>query len=391
MEIEKRIVKTKKTKMVNVSDSAVEMFPLNYDCAYELFKRVGFGECMNLAEAYGDLQPIAEWMYKRKFNKLMFDFKQPIHRSLRAAGPTAKSLILTLDAAKYTTRDLIQIRRTCKQLRCLTLNGFDRENFRCNPFLNFGNGQLEVLTLNDCSLDNDVHFFDNYKSLKSFNMFKCYEIHAAAIDRCFRNNPGICSFTCNDKFFKFPQMLLLLENLERLSLYYDSFYMALHMLAELPSLRHLTLICNGDFANDVLTNLGRSNRLEELVLVDVDINEQTFPLIKSLQNLELLSIMPSNTSFFTASKDLPKSLKKLKLEGFRIANGNIASILEQLPQLEDMLLKNCELLHDDCWVSDFDWMADLVIGDVTGKHTQRRLNVTIKADSDQSSKVSIFR
>lgn len=369
------------------SVSAVETFPMDYDCAFELFERVGLEECMSLAEAYVELRPIANRMYKRKFNKLSFDFQQPIDRTLRHAGPTAKSLILTLNGANFKTRDLIKIRRTCKQLRCLTLNGFERKKFRCNPFINFGNRQLEELTLKKCSLANDINFFDGYKELKSFNMFDCYEMHVAAIDRCFKNNPGMNSFTCNDQYFQIPQMLLLLPNLERLSLRYHRRHMALDMLSVLPSLRYLTLLCSDSNANDVLAELGKSNRLEELVLVDVHITERTFTLIKSLQNLKLLAITSSKPCPFPASKDLPTNLTKLKLEGFRIADGNIAPVVGRLPQLGDMLLKGCELPRNDFWVSDFDWMSDLIIEDLTGKHVHRRLNVAVEAKYDQSPKV----
>lgn len=373
------------------SVSTVDTFPMDYDCAFELFERVGFEECMSLAEAYIELRPIANRMYKRKFNKLAFDFQQPIDRPLRHAGPTAKSLILTLNGANFKTRDLIKIRRKCKQLRCLTLNGFDMKNFRCNPFINFGNRQLEELTLNKCSLAYDVNFFDGYKELKSFNMFDCNEMHFAAIDSCFKNNPGINSFTCNDQYFQIPQLLMLLPNLERLSLRYHRRYMTLDMLSVLPSLRYLTLICSGSNANDVLAELGKSNRLEELVLVDVHITQLTFPLIKSLQNLKLLAITSSKGCPFPASKDLPTNLTKLKLEGFRIDNGNIAPVVGRLPHLGNMLLKGCELPHDEFWVSDFDWMSDLIIEDLTDRHAHRRLNVAVEAKYDQSPKVSNFK
>ncbi|XP_037051353.1 uncharacterized protein LOC119085675 [Bradysia coprophila] len=376
-----------KNQMMEVeNNSTAETFPLNYDCSYELFKHVGFEECINLAEAYHGLRPVAKWICERRFNKFALDFQKPVNRILSYAGRTATALILTLNKARYTPRDLIKIHRACKQLRCLTLNGFDMEKFQCNPFANFGNGKLEELTLNECSLANEISFFDGYRNLKSFNIFNCEDMNVFAIQRCFKIN-RLISFTCNDQFFQVPQMLTLLPTLERLSLRYNHSHMTLDMLSQLPSLRCLTLLCDHDNINDVLADLGKSNRLEELALVDVDINERTFPLIKSLQNLKLLSITTStNSCSFPASNDWPTNLKKLKLEGFRIANGNIAPVVEQLINLEDMLLKNCELLRNDFWVSDFDWMADLVIDDLSGKRMHRTLNVAIYVDCDQSPK-----
>jgi hypothetical protein len=366
--------------------NAEETFPLNYDCAYELFQWIGFNECMNLTEACADLKPIAEWIYKRKFNKLTFDFGQPIDRILHHAGPTAKSLTLTLNKFGYTESDLISIGDTCKQLRCLTLNGFDSQTVANNPFVNFANEELEVLTLNQCSFANDIGFFDAYKNLKCVNLFKCRNI--TAIKRCFENNSGVYSFTCNYDYFVFPKSVVkLLPNLERLSLRYNAQVMKLEMLSKLPSLRRLSLLCGGDNVNDVLAALLKSNCLEELVLEDVEIDENTFPLIKSLHHLKLLSVTSSSCPF-PASTELPAKLKTLKLGGFRIRNGDIASTVKQLVHLEAINLEDCELWRNSFWISDFDWMVDLINEDLIGEQTHRQLHVVVNSEYDQSPKIS---
>lgn len=290
-----------------------DTFPLIYDCAVELFKHLDIEECVNLAE-----------------------------------GPTAKSLTLTLHYDNYTMRSLIKIRRACKELRCLTLNGFKRRNFRGNPFINFGNKQLEVLTLSQCSLGNDVFFFDGYKSLHSLNVYHCLDLNFMAMAICFQNNPGMKSFTCNSQYFPYPNMLLLLPNLERLSLLYHSQRMTLDILSKLPSLRYLTLLCSGDNVNDLLAHLEKSNQLEELALADAEINEQTVVLITSLERLKFLSITSSEIRSLSTFRTMPSNLQKIKLGGYRIDNRTIASVVAQLTHLDDILLSDCELLWNDC-------------------------------------------
>ncbi|XP_037052015.1 uncharacterized protein LOC119085671 [Bradysia coprophila] len=142
------------------------------------------------------------------------------------------------------------------------------------------------------------------------------------------------------------------------------------------------MCCDEDNINDVLVDIGKSNRLEELDLRGIDIDEETFPLIKSLPNLKILSVISASAdTTFPESKDFPSNLKTLTLEGFQIANGNIASLVKSLRHLENLFLRSCELLHHDLWLSDFDLMTNVIIEVLTeGNLTCRSLNVTIEAE-----------
>lgn len=378
--------------------TAVATFPLNYDCVFEVFLRLGFKECMSLAEAYGGLQQIADRIYKRKFNKLTLDFEQPIDRILYHVGPTVKSLTLILKSLpSYKKSDLIKIVDTCEQLQCLTLKGYNSKNVTIDsfdhtatsdPFVHTSTENLEVLTLNMCHVAKDEDFFEAYKNLKSVNFNWCQNVEAIAIQKCFKNNQGIRSFTYESQFIFAPRLLQLLPNLERLSLRYNGKYMKLNTLSKLQSLRHLTLVCDrlAENVNDVLADLAKTKILKELVLIDIDLDEHTFEHIKQLNNLQLLAIT-TNDCTFPASDDLPKKLKALKLGGFYIDDYDIVSTVKQLEHLEDIHFKNCFVAAEDFWVNDFDTMAKFIIDELTN-YTHRRLNVAITSERENEVNIN---
>lgn len=359
-------------------------FPLNYDCLFEVFQWLGLQECMNLAEAYDGLQWIADWFFKRKFNKFTFDFEDPIHRVLYHAGPSMKSLTLILDKFSFTESDLIEIRDTCKQLQCLTLNGFDRKTATNKPFGN-ATDTMKVLTLNNCSIANDVDFFGVTENLKCLNLVRCRDMKNIAVKKCFEKNIGIESFSCDNQFHFFPQLLHLLPNLKKLSLVYHSRHMKLDSLSKLQSLRHLTLHCFDENVNDILTDLRKNNILEELVLNDVAVDGNTFGLIKSFHNLRLLVVTAHNIEL--PSLALPAKLNTLKLGGFHIVDVDISTLVKQLAYLTDLQLDNCGLDRNGYLISDFDSMADLIVEELN-EHADRQLNISITSFVDNSLEVS---
>lgn len=360
-------------------------FPLNYDCLFELFQWLDFKECMNFAEAYEGLQPVADRIYKRKFNKFTFDFKVPIDRIIYHAGAFLKSLTLILNKFKFEECDLINIRDTCKELQCLTLKGFNRTQVGNNPFGSNATDNLEVLTLDNCSIENDVDFFDNFTGLKCLNLLRCRGIQNVALKKCFQNNQGINSFTtCDMPLLDYSRLLQLLPNLERLSLRYNSRHMKLKSLSKLQSLRHLTLRCFDDDVNDILTDLAKINILEELVLYDIGVDENTFELIKSFEKLQLLVVTTENYDF-PSSDVLPPKLETLKLGGFYIADNIILPLVQQLKYLEDFHISNCEVVVNDDYVfSDFDSIADLILAKLNG-HTDGQLNIMVTSSNEMDS------
>lgn len=362
-------------------------FPLNYYCALDLLLWLDFDDCMNMAEAFEGIQPIADRVYMRKFNELAFDFQQPIDRVLYHAGPTAKSLTLTARPCDDLQSDLVKIVETCKELRQLTFNEFNMKQLINNPFAQIYAEHLEVLTLNQCSLANDEDFFDSYTNLKCLNLIKCREIKLIAVKKCFERNRDITSFVCDIQYFFDPKLLQLLPSLEKLSLRYNSQYMELDVLSKLTSLRHLTLHCWMENVNDVLAHLGKANQLEELVLIDVVADGNTFPLIKSLHNLHLLTVMTDGFRF-ASSKDLPLKVKALKLGGCGITDNEFASTVKHLKYLKDIQLHNCELERNYFWMNDFDSIADYIVEEVHAEHAERQLSVALVSDHDKSPEVN---
>lgn len=360
------------------SGSRVESFPLGDVVAFEIFELLNFTDCMSLAEAFKGLEPVSCRFFKRKFNKLTIESSVGLDRILRHIGSSLKSLSIYLDEDSLTESDVMQIGDECKDLRCLYIYGYDKKKFESNPFANFlNNKKLEELTFSNSCFDSDIDFFNAFHNLKTVNFKKC-NIHTHTVSSCFANNPDICSFTCNDQYFMVPRLLLMLKNLERLSLLYDSQLMKLDVLGQLQSLRCLTLLCHKKIVNvnNVLADLVKVNRLEQLVLVNIEIDEGTFALLKSLERLKFLGINSNNSErLLSASVELPTNLKTLRLAEFRITNGFIASTLKKLKQIENLNFENCEVEYNGIWLDGFDWMAHLMIKHFSGIH--RQLNVAI--------------
>lgn len=254
--------------------------------------------------------------------------------------------------------------RIRKQVQCLTVNGY-------KPEVEAGKCTKEIAV------------FRGYTNLHSLNIFHSSEM-SDACEVLFRNNRLITSFTCDDMYFPMD-LLLSLRNLERLLISSHSSFMCLHVLPSLSALRHLTLICQDndiEHINNVLQELG-SSHLEGLALVDVSLNQRTLPTIKSMQNLKLLSVSSLNL-YPLSTEDLPTTLQQLKLDGFLINKGQIASLVERLQHLKNLLLKDCQVFHNDC---NFDQMAAFITAELQANHLQRQLIVSIQFKCGRPSKV----
>lgn len=363
----------------NSSSTSVK-FPLIYDCVWEVFQWLNFDDCMNFAEAYDGHQQIADRIYKRKFNNLTIDCPQTMNRILYHAGPSAKTLKLMLNNL-ISESDLMKIGETCKELRCLTLNHFDRKKFEKNPFVEVTSELLEELTLAECNIENDQEFFDVFKNLKCLNLSDCIKVADAAIKKCFDNNQHITSFTLCRTFFNLS-LLQFLPTLERLMLKYDSRIMNLDSLSKLPSLRHLTLHCSAANVNSMLAALAKINILEQLELINVDIDDSTFRLIKSLEQLQMLAVTTMVDCPFPASDKLPAKLKTLKLGGVHLVKNDIASAVKKLHHLRDINLQDCEVVINDYVLNDFESIADFIL-DELAEQRDRQLNIAVQTFEDE--------
>lgn len=351
-----------------------EEFPLNYYCAFEVFQKLGFDECVNLAEAFKGLQLIADQTYKRKFTKLRLDLDQPSRASrfLYHAGPTAKSLTVIMHEFGYKESILKGISETCKEVENLTLEGFDRKRFANNPIVHFATKPLKMLTLNQCCTDKDQYFFDAFTGLKYFNLFRCRNVALMSIRKCFINNQEIESFTSDSQFFVVPKLLELLPNLERLSVRFHKRLRELNWLS-LSSLRHFTLTCWNENVNVILDDLAQMNILKELVLINIVVDEETFDQIKLLENLQLL-VVTTKRGNFPASDDFPKKLKTLKLGGFNVYWGDMSSLVERLEDLTHICLQDCKLQTTP--ETSFDTMFGYIVEELI-VHSYRQLNIAV--------------
>lgn len=366
-------------------------FPLNDDCAQKVFEFLNLEDCMSLAEAYRELQPVADYVIRRNFTDLTLDCSRSINRVLYHAGQSAKSLTLNLNAV-HDIGELFGIGETCTELTRLNLNGLYWTTAGWNPFANIITDKLEVLLLDGCVVG-DVDFFGPYRKLKGLILQRCHYISAAEISRCFELNPGLTNFLCDNLAFTQVELLQQLPKLKRLSLQYNSAHMKVTSLSKLPSLRYLTLTCSSENVNDILADLATSNTLEHLTLIDIVPDDDTFKLIKNLDNLEnlrFLFVMTSADQYFDYPDpaDLPTGLQTLEMGGFRLYEDNVKNTIEMLPRLKNLILCDCEVASEDgFWKGDFDVVFEFVFYDVQNIEN-RYVNISIDAINDNYPPVS---
>lgn len=373
----------------NVLENQSIVSSLNYDCLCQVFQRLDIDDCMNLVEAYAELQSVADWMFKTKFHKVTIDFDTPvdIDRFLHHIGPFVQSMQLMLfDKLSYTVEDLVKIQKTCKQLKSLQLIGFERgDDDENNPFCAAAD-KLEALTLGHCYLANDDdNFFKCFTNLKSLNMVECADISNIAMEKCFQNNQGITSFVCHTHNLIDPKLLQLLPNLERLGLRCNADNADLSCLSKLKSLRSVALHCQNGTVTTALNQLALKIDLEELELSNVCIDGDTFKIIKSFRKLQRLVVTTPNNNnyeFRSSENELPLTLKTFKLEGFHISLRQIEQLVKQREHLENIHLADCILNTN----RSFDSIANSLVRKMN-LDTNRTVNLTLTCDAT-SSKVN---
>ena len=129
--------------------------------------------------------------------------------------------------------------------------------------------------------------------------------------------------------------------------------------------------CWGKKADDILNDLAKTNTLEKLELLDVEVTENTFSLIKSLDKLQSLMVS-SLLGELTSTTTLPPNIKYLKLEGFRINRATLISLIKKLKYLDRIYLLHCSFDNQ----FGFNTIADFIVQSLSGV---RRLNVIISS------------
>lgn len=354
--------------------TSVPLLQLNYDCLLELFKYLGFKECMHLAEAYEELQCVADWTYKTKCAKFTYNFTDAVELVFYHIGPFVRSLTLIMDNVDCTERNLQQIHDACSQLKELTLVEFDRRTVVNMPF----SGRLDSLSLERCSLADDEDFFLPFNNLKTLNISRCRDISSAAIKKCFEDNSEIQSFTCDSQYLPHSQLLSLLPDIEQLRV---SIRINQVKLRTSKKLRNLTLECLNRSPNETLTDLALNNNVEKLVLHDAQIDENTFDRISALDKLQFLALTTFGSTFHPAAA-LPPKLKCLQLGGFEITQATIRSLIKDLKYLEVLHLADCAL---DC-DGNFDAIAESMVR-MLSFCKSREINLILTDGRDRSLEV----
>lgn len=337
------------------SAGAGSLFPLNFDCMHEIFKLLRIADCMSLAEAYDGMQSIADFMFKTKFNYISINLNKniDINRIMYHIGPFVQSLRLQpCEETQITEEQMFKTVENCKEIIQLTLYSFDQSQFKNNPFCNT-TVKLETLNLQRCGLADDDDFFNGFTNLKYLRIQNCWDISKVALKKCFQNNQGITCFIYVQDARKNPnpmyeELIPLLPNLDKLVLQQNSRLIDLKFLSKIKTLRSLSVHCTDKNINSLLSELATEIDLEDLELINVYVDRNTFKIINSFRKLRRLSILIDygNMFMFTSSIKLPTKLNTLCLGRFDISHRQILSLIEDRKHLKYIRIWHCYIITE---------------------------------------------
>jgi hypothetical protein len=321
---------------------------LNNHCLHEIFEQLEFDDFMSLAETCCRLKTVSEWSFE-KYQDFEFNFviakegRDYIDRIWFHIGKKLRSL--TIYSCYPLRGNAEYVLRKAKEIS-INLIGLEIHwlDFVGNMPSLCGFDNLVWLTLNECDIRCNDDFFGTMGNLKFLNILDCL-LNENAFIKCLKNNPNIISLTFDGLNSIYPQLL---PNLEMISLAGPLDHFNLNPLSQLNRLTKLKLdnwqFCNEVSINDGLVKLLENLNLRELELVRLTIDGRTFDALKSCDNLRLLVIeslrfggLKWNSSF-----RLPRNLEDLKLINFEISSNGIVSIVQQVQNLGNFVLRHCK-------------------------------------------------
>lgn len=313
--------------MANRNDQTLQengLLTLNDKCAMRIFELLPLLDYANLANTYRSLEAVVRDFSTRYHKKI------EIHTSYMASGSKlfSKREFLqvmsvigehVLEVEIYTTDSLMlqSVKDKCKNLQSISI------------FCNHGPQVLQC--------------FRNLKQLKVYSGY----VNLNEWRNFFASNSEL-EVLHNEYFYEdgFIELLTHLPKLRSLGL--PVFVGAEFELFRLTGLTKLSLESSYNL-NEILVVLAQSMNLMELE-ISMQFDGESIGVIKSFQNLEVLSIVPRGTwneTLFSNATFYPSKLQRLKMKKIRISCSRFLKIVQYLTLLNEFELTEI-VWEDEC-------------------------------------------
>lgn len=224
--------------------------------------------------------------------------------------------------------------------------------------ISFGNGTILETVRNCCNNLNSkfLYGFAQFPSIQDFRNITELKMrccgnrmvsHNNQLENYFASNRNIEVLEYDRADEAFLKSLQLLPKLNSLDIMWTSDWIDPNQIEYLRKLKHLTRLsfwCKN--CNDFLIQLATISSLVELKLT-VDFTTETFDVLKSFQNLEILSLA-NLSEYHTLSEDtvFPSELKRIRLLNITMYNTTLFSMVKHLKLLEEIDLCRSNIFCD---------------------------------------------
>lgn len=321
-----------------ISTEKPSLLLLNDNCLLKVIELLKLYDCVNLSNTCYRLGVLCDVFCAKKYKKTKVQSRLPReskrfescskYKKFASAFTMIGEHIISCDVINGNDCILEIVKDKCKNLNSLKLA-------RCNAPKKFGFRNLTELKLQGVEM--------------SLNEWK----------NCFELNPNMESIEYDGKYDKgfFIALLEMLPNLRSLQLKIQGSFDLNQHFQYLLLLDALTKFSfrRIQSCNQLLIGLAKKQNLVELSF-DSDLNADTFNIINSFQNLEVLSVVGAcwkkvqllETSVF------PFSLKRMKLNNFKISCTTFLTIVRRLKFLQEFDLSSYGCIfwdHNECMLT----------------------------------------
>lgn len=325
---------------------------LNDFCLLKIWNLLDLDDSINLAETCSRLRSLANLRYER-FTELSIEGQGPgaVNRILFHIGRHIRMLKFdSQQRSQFFVKAHEQILWTavnehCSGLQHLVISDWApplTEYFTAFDCLK----TVEILTLRECNMTSDHCFLAKFRQLKYLNLLNTTLNVTLDLTVLLMNNPDLLSFYYDHQdsgVLCLTDYVTLLPKLEALRMNtrniceYESF-------CYFDNLTKLHLYCNQENINDLLVHLTKKGIIRQLELTRVRFDKNSYEILKSFTQLELLYVTSWNKQNLLESSIVwPSNLKSLTLKRFSAPFKNFLSIIEQLKHLEQL-----DLLDSEC-------------------------------------------
>lgn len=297
------------------STPGVSLLMLNDDCLIKIFEFLDLFDLTNLSKTCCRLREIANFIVPKNIN-----LDVTLMRDRYGHGSCNPSMEQFASILSMISENVKSIKVHDGNLDILKIIRDNSKN-------------LSSLELYDC--DEPIQLsFHLLKELKLHGIMDIMDWSANKFKKCFASNPNI-EYLEYDSFCteNLTGVLNMLPKLHTLTL--GQLPMSFQIRNHLLGLNGITKFSfrNRENCNRLLLDLAHYWNLVELE-IDIDLNAETFDVIKLFRNLKCLTVKVKNR-WLPVVKAYPPGLRRLKLDGGKIVWKTLLSIVRQLKFLKE--------------------------------------------------------